>query len=55
MERSVLVKAIMWEYNMSKKNAENLVGLYESHNKYADLCKYVKDREEISMIKANYV
>ena len=55
MERSVLIRAIMWEYNMSKAKAEALVVSYENHNKYSDLCEFVKDRRDISMIKQSYV
>ena len=55
MERSVLIKAIMWEYNLSKANADALVTLYENHNEYGDLCEFVKDRLDISMIKERYV
>lgn len=55
MERSVLIRAIMWEYNMSKANANALVTLYEKHEKYNTLCKFVKDRCDISMIKQSYV
>ena len=55
MERSVLIRAIMWEYNISKANANALVTLYENHNKYNILCEFVKDRRDISMIRENYV
>lgn len=55
MERSVLIRAIMWEYNISKANADALVTLYENHNRYSDLCEFVKNRCNISMIKQSYV
>jgi len=55
MERSVLIRAIMWEYNISKANADALVTLYENHNKYNTLCEFVKDRRDISMIRESYV
>ena len=55
MERPVLIRAIMWEYNMSKANADALVTLYENHSNYNRLCEFVKNRCDISMIRESYV
>lgn len=50
MERNVLIKEIMWEYDYTKSKAEQIVSQYEKENKYDDLCDLIKIRQDISMV-----
>ena len=54
MERCVLINEIMWEYDLTKAQANELVDRYEKHEHYDDLCEFVKAKRNIAMIQ-NYV
>ena len=54
MEKSTLVREIMWEYDTTKAKAECIVAAYESHNKYENLCELVKAKRDISVIVKDY-
>lgn len=55
MEKSTLIKEIMWEYNTTKANAEKLVEKYESSGKYKTLCELIKVRDSLSTVGKNHV
>jgi len=49
MEKDVLIKEIMWEYNYSKQHAEKLVQMYIDMDKYEDLCGLIIAKKNISI------
>ena len=54
MERCVLVNEIMWEYDLTKVQANELVSKYEKYDLYTELCEFVKSKQDLAMIQ-NYV
>ena len=54
MEKSTLIKELMWEYDVTKTKAKCIIAAYELYNKYEDLCELVKDKRDISVIVKDY-
>lgn len=54
MEKSTLIKEIMWEYDTTKAKAKCIVAAYELYDKYEDLCELVKTKQDISVIVKDY-
>lgn len=42
MELEILVKELMWEYDITKKSALNLINSYQLKGKYEELVNIVK-------------
>lgn len=45
----------MWEYDVTKAKANQIVLLYESQGAYEKLCELVRDKQDIFRSCENYV
>ena len=50
MEKDVLIKEIMWEYNYTQQKATDIVDMYIKLGKYNDLCELVIAKRNLSMV-----
>lgn len=50
MEKSVLVREIMWEYDYTKHQAMNIVEQYEKQDEYDSLCELVIAKKQLSHV-----
>lgn len=51
MERCVLINEIMWEYDLTKAQANKLIDHYEEFGLYTKLCEFVKSKQDLAMIQ----
>lgn len=42
MTEEIIMKELMWEYNLSKQRAQKVVEDYKKNNKYPELCEVIK-------------
>lgn len=50
MEKSVLIREMMWEYNYTKYQATNIVEQYEKQCEYGSLCELVIAKKQLSHV-----
>ena len=50
MEKSVLIREMMWEYNYTKYQATNIVEQYEKQGEYDSLCELVIAKKQLSHV-----
>lgn len=55
MEKDVLIREIMWEYDYTKSKAASIVDEYEKNKKYEDLCELVIAKKELCHATGEYV
>lgn len=51
MEFEILVKELMWEYNLSKRLASNLANAYKTQGRYEELVNIVKFKRHFPEIE----
>lgn len=55
MEKDVLIREIMWEYDYTKAKAASIVDEYEKNKRYEDLCELVITKKELCHATGEYV
>ena len=53
MDRTTVIHEIMWEYDLTKAKAEQLVRRYEQKGQFDKLCKLITVRNGLSMTKSH--
>lgn len=55
MEKDVLIREIMWEYDYTKSKATSIANEYEKNKKYNELCELVIAKKELCHATGKYV
>ena len=53
MDRTTVIHELMWEYNLTKAKAEQVVHKYEQKGQFDELCKLITIRNSLSMAKSH--